>query len=295
MKFSPGRTALQALLITTALVACTSKDQTSNLSGADTTDYEQQPPITVIEQISKNLPSPCEIPFLLESTGAEFNPSLVSEKDKASQYMGRREKAALNLGVYAADVGYLAVYNKTQDAIDFIASAKSLADNLGVVEGFDTKMIERFEKNIDNQDSLCRLIDAESKKVQDYLKGQNRTYVAALMITGSFVEGLYISTGIIRTYPPDFPEETKNTILAGLIRVILQQEESVDELLPLLNQLKESPIVTSLKDNLGKLQASYKALNIDERLKTDPAGVINDRNLKDITAVTEQIRNDITK
>jgi hypothetical protein len=293
MKFSPGRILLPATLL--ALAACSTKDQTSTLPGEDTTDYAQQLPIEVIDQISKNLPSPCEVPYLLESTGAEFNPSLVSNKDKASQYMGRREKAALNLGVYAADVGYLAVYTKTQEAIDYIAAAKSLADNLTVVDGFDTRMIERFEKNIGNQDSLCRLIDSESKKVQKYLNTQNRTDVAALMLTGSFVEGLYISTGIIRTYPPDFPKETRNTILAGLIRVILQQEESVNELVPMVNQLQGSALITSLKDNLGKLQASYKALNIDERLKTDPAGVISDQNLKDITSITEQIRNEITK
>src|SRR4051812_41404805 len=60
-----------------------------------------------IQDLVYNIPSPSEIPYLLEATGAEFNQSLINDRKKADTYASRSDKAALNLGVYAADIGYL--------------------------------------------------------------------------------------------------------------------------------------------------------------------------------------------
>src|SRR6185436_14539442 len=76
------------------------------------------------------VPPPSEIPFLLMRTGAEFNPSLVNDRKKSETY-SENEKATLNLGVYAADLGYLISYEKTQESIDYLATCKSLGDKLG--------------------------------------------------------------------------------------------------------------------------------------------------------------------
>ncbi|MGC4021305.1 MAG: hypothetical protein QM734_04860 [Cyclobacteriaceae bacterium] len=57
------------------------------------------------------------------------------------------------------------------------------------------------------------------------MKSDNRIKPAALMITGSFVEGLYISTGVIKTYPKDIlKDDDRILVLTPLIRVVLQQK-----------------------------------------------------------------------
>ena len=91
---------------------------------------------------------------MLQTTGAEFNESLINPRDKADQYASITNKAALNLGVYAADIGYLVSYDKTQEAIDYLNAAKALADGLGVIGSFDLEVLNQFEKNLSNKDSL---------------------------------------------------------------------------------------------------------------------------------------------
>src|SRR5262245_19178202 len=53
-----------------------------------------------LPDVVNNLPPPTEIPYLLQSTGAEFNGSLINDKKMAPQYNAKTEKAALNLGIY---------------------------------------------------------------------------------------------------------------------------------------------------------------------------------------------------
>ncbi|HET9486699.1 MAG TPA: hypothetical protein VFO54_04670, partial [Chryseosolibacter sp.] len=72
-----------------------------------------------IEGLTYNIPPPSEIPYMLQATGAEFNQSLVNSREKVDQYTTHNDRAALNLGVYAADIGYLTSYDKTQEALDY--------------------------------------------------------------------------------------------------------------------------------------------------------------------------------
>src|ERR1044071_9366247 len=52
-----------------------------------------------IQDVAYNIPSPSEIPYLLEAAGAEFNQGLINERKKAESYATKNDKAALNLGV----------------------------------------------------------------------------------------------------------------------------------------------------------------------------------------------------
>jgi len=119
-----------------------------------------------IEEVVYNIPSPSEIPYLLQATGAEFNESLVNSKAKVDQYATRTDKAALNLGVYAADIGYLSSYDKTQEAIDYLGACKTLADNLGIIGSFDVEVLKKFEENISNKDSLTHMLDRTNKNTE---------------------------------------------------------------------------------------------------------------------------------
>jgi hypothetical protein len=150
-----------------------------------------------IEDVIYNIPSPTEIPYLLQATGAEYNESLVNPRSKVDQYASRTDKAALNLGIYAADIGYLTSYEKTQESIDYLNACKTLADNLGVIGTFDINILKRFEANISNKDSLAALLNETVDQTEKFLKDDSRNKLAALVVSGSFVEGLHISTGLI--------------------------------------------------------------------------------------------------
>jgi hypothetical protein len=245
-----------------------------------------------IEGIVYNMPPPTEIPYLLEATGAEFNQTLINDRKKVDAYASRSDKAAMNLGVYAADIGYLTSYDKTQEAIDYLNACKTLADNLGIIGSFDMEVLKQFEANIANKDSLASLLNATVMKTETFLKDDSRNKLAAMVLTGSFVEGLYISTGLIKSYPKNLlADDQRNLVLTPIMRVVLQQKESVDELLKMLNNSEQTEPVLTITSQLTALQASYRALNIEEQIRNNKANmVLTDKNLADITAIVEKLR-----
>jgi hypothetical protein len=249
-----------------------------------------------LEELAYNIPRPSEIPYMLQATGAEFNESLINSRDKADQYTSLTNKAALNLGVYAADIGYLTSYDKTQESIDYLNSAKSLADGLGVIGSFDMELLEQFEKNISNKDSVTHLLDRTIRKTQEFLKDDNRNKLSALIVTGSFIEGLYIATGLVKTYPKDLlPTDSKNLILTPIIRVVLERKEAVSELTKMLGKLEQTEPINTILPDLKALEAEYAAINIEEQIRNNKANlVLSDKNLIQITNLVEKIRKTIT-
>lgn len=250
-----------------------------------------------IQDVVYNIPAPAEIPYLLQQTGAEFNQTLLNDRKKVDQYLTRNDKAALNLGAYAADIGYLSSYDKTQEAIDYLNSAKKLADNLGVIGSFDVEILKKFEKNISNKDSLTTLLNGAVQKTEKYLKDDSRNKLAALILTGSFIEGLYISTGLIKTYPKNLlKDDQRNLILTPLIQVILQQRKSIEELAKMLATVEQTSPVTTIQTDLNDLLASYRSLNIEEQIKNNRSDlVLTDKHLLEITKIVEKMRKDIVE
>jgi len=250
-----------------------------------------------IEGVIVHIPSPAELPYLLQATGADFNASLINSKESADKYMSTFDKAAMNLGIYAADIGYLSSYEQTQEALDYLQVAKKLADHLGVVDAVDQVVMERFEKNIDEKDSLYKIINGAIENVDQYLKTEARNRVAALVTTGSFIEGLYVSTELVRTYPKDLlPDDARNLILTPVIRIILDQEKSVGELIKLIESLPEDKLTGQIKKDLVTLQNDYAKLNMEDQIKNNRADLmLTDKTLEDITATVARMRADIIK
>jgi len=286
------RYGILLLVLTLGLWSCGSKKE--NNENSDEFKQAEESLTEEIKDVENNLPSPTEIPYLLQATGAEFNQSLLNDKKKADSYLTRNDKAALNLGIYASDIGYLVSYDKTQEAIDYVNASKKLANGLGVLGAFDQEVLKRFEKNIAQKDSLTNLVNDAVKQTEKYLKSDNRIKPAALMIAGSFIEGLYISTGLIKSYPKDLKEEDRMLVLTPLLRVVLQQRESIDELVKMLGSVEQTEPVTGILEQLNSLEASYRALNIEEKIKNNQADkILNDKNLADITSSIEKLRKSI--
>ncbi|HWY37234.1 MAG TPA: hypothetical protein VNY73_01650, partial [Bacteroidia bacterium] len=66
-----------------------------------------------------SIPSPLQTAMLIQKTGAAYDKTLLNSKENMNQYATDFAKA-LNLGIYGADLGYVNMYNKTQDAISYL-------------------------------------------------------------------------------------------------------------------------------------------------------------------------------
>ena len=283
------------LMVITILASCSKSGEDKNENSREF-DEANESLNDQIEEFSYNIPPPSEIPYLLQATGAEFNPSLVNSREKVDQYTSQNDKAALNLGVYAADIGYLTSYDKTQEAIDYLTACKTLSDDLGLVGTFDAELLEKFEKNIANKDSLTRLLDRTMKESEKYLRDDSRNKLSSLVIAGSFIEGLYIATGLVKSYPRNIlPEDNRNLVLTPLMRVVLEQKNSVSEVVKMLEAAEQTETVTAIKEDFKKLEETYQNLNIEEQIKNNRADlVLSDKNLAGITEIVEKIRKRVT-
>ena len=295
MKFKPNALLVLTLVAFFGLWSCCPKgDKDKNSSEFDEAQKSLK---EEIKDIAYNIPPPSEIPYLLQQTGAEFNQSLINDRKKADAYGSQPDKAALNLGVFTADIGYLSSYEKTQESIDYLNACKNLADKLGVTGSFDRATLQKFEANIANKDSLAALLDDAIKKTDKYLKDGNRSKLGALLVTGSFVESLYISTGIIKSYPKNIlPDDTRNLVLTPLIRIIIDQKKSVGEVTKMLSSVDQTGPIPTIVADLKSLESSYNSLNIEEQIKNNKANlVLSDKNLEEITRLVEKLRGDIVQ
>ena len=286
-------TRLLTITLIAVLFSCGGEKQ-SNENASEEFDQAQSELKEQIEEVLYQIPPPSEIPYLLEATGADFNESLINDESKVDQYRTTERVSSLNLGIYATDMGYLSSYNKTQEAMNYLTTSKTLADHLGVTGAFDVELLKRFEDNLGSKDSLSAIIDESMTKTDDYLKNENRNKIAAMVLTGSFIEGLYISTELVRTYPHDLPEDARNLILIPLVRVILDQEKPLGDLIKLMESIDSEGSNSTLIEDLKDLQSSFEKLNINEQIRENkPDLVLNDETLAEITTKVGEIRKDI--
>jgi hypothetical protein len=106
-----------------------------------------------------------------------------------------------------------------------------------------------------------------------------------------------VSTELVRTYPKDLlPDDARNLILTPVIGIILKQEESIGELMKLIESLSEDELTNKIMDDLKSLQANYADLNMEDQIKNNRADLmITDETLVDITATVSKMRLDIIK
>ncbi len=294
---------MACLLGVCAFTACTPENKTEGTDQDTTaTAGTDDTPDTVRadagdgdnNRVLSGLPPTSEVPALLQLSGADFNPTLVNAAAKSTGYTTTTDKAALNLGIYASDIGYLSVYDKTQDVITYLKSAEKLANHLGLNNTFGTEMQQRFQKNVNNKDSLVKIVDETMNYVNSFLKEGNRDATAALIVTGSFVEGLYLSTGLIEKYPKDVPADVRNQTLTSLITSITKQEESLDDLIDILQEVKADPQAQAYLAQMQDLKKQFEALNLDDQIKQNRGDLmVNDKTLTGISAKVKEIRGKI--
>ena len=257
--------------------------------GSSTTkDTEELPPVDSTQSTILNvngeifsIPSPIQTAFLIKGSGAVYSKDIINAPSKSSQYSSNFSKA-LNLGIYGADLGYVTIYDQTQDAIGYLNAAKRLADELGVAGAFDAATIERFTKNLGQKDSMLVLVGVAYRSSDTYLKNNDRNDVSGLVLAGGWLESLYFATNVYKTKPN---EDVK--------RRIAEQKSSLQSLVKLLTQYYSQPEYTEFVDNLNDLSTVFDGVEFTytyEKPVTDVDKKITTVNSKSEVKITpEQI------
>jgi hypothetical protein len=253
-----------------------------------------------MEDMVENLSSPIEMAALIKSLGVPFTKEHLSSTDNIDQYISSSSKA-FNLGIFGADLGYLNMYGRTSNVVDYLSVIKSLADDIQVGQFFDFPTLKRLATNNENIDSLIFISVHSFNQIDRYLRENRRGNLSALMIAGVWTEGLYLATQV-----------ASESADAALAERIGEQKIILDKLLLILRNYEgtDSFAKKVIKD-LEEIQSIYKGVTISYEMGEpemieengqltiiqNETSIVNitDEQLNKLIDITERKRNKLIK
>lgn len=294
------RNFLIILLVLSVIISCKpSRDKTETLDIDESELVEGELEISkeVIDDIIQSVSSPVEMAALIKELGIEFSNKYLAPTDDVDK-LSSSFKQSLSLGVYGADLGYLNIYNKTASVIEYISAIKTLADEIRVGQFFDFTVLKRLAQNYQNLDSLMYMSLHSFNEMDQYLRDNNRSSLSALIITGVWIEGLYLATQVAKDSPHP-----------ALAERIGEQKIILEKLLLIINNFRNDRQFASLLDDLNTINKEFKDIEITyipgEPEPKEENGMliiiqheesvvkITDEQLQSIIATTEEIRNNL--
>jgi len=250
-----GRVFLLVIIMFIGFSCRNSKNKTSEFvfpqsDSVPVSEAEKLSP-EAIADISKNISSPVEIANLLQALQVPFSPGYLAESIDPNRQSTNFDKA-LKLGILGADLGYLNMYEKTGSSLEVLSSIRKIAEDIKVGQFFDFESIKRLSKNKSNLDSLLFISIDSYSKIDNYLRGNNRGQLSALMIIGVWIEGQYLATQVVNQYP--------DKILADRIG---EQKIILNDLLLLISPYcNRDSEFTSLCKDMQDIKDKYRDIRI---------------------------------
>jgi hypothetical protein len=245
--------------------------------------------VAEVPTTSYSLPSPLQIASIFKKSGLKFKDGLTNGEKDPSIYATNMSKS-INLGVYSADLSYCVLNKQSQQAMNYIKLARTLADNLGMGSVFEEgNLLKRFEKNLGNEDSLAYII-AELQMVTDmYLDENDQQQITSLVFAGAWVESMYIGSKVFEKGKEQGLSNKlaeQMNILGSIVNALKVEEKKDAGITGLIADLN---VIKDVYDGLGSVKAaSAKTDNEDIPMLT------NDE-LAQLSAKIEVLRNKFVK
>jgi hypothetical protein len=252
--------------------------------------------VNKVRDVFYTIPSSIEISQLLKESGAKYSETFPSDPNNVAKYTSKKGQA-INLGIYAADLSYAGIYEQKEESMLYLKCANTLSTALGIPDAFGESTISRINDNMNNQDSLLSIITKDYWNTDKYLTNNDRPEISALIITGGWIEGLYIATQIA-THSDNNPK---------LLNRVAEQKTSLDDLIDLVGTYPSEPTTQGVMAQLKKIQDSYTGITVENnrtKVSTDSSKntttiggtekvIMTPEQLKHITDVTAEVRNQI--
>jgi hypothetical protein len=253
----------------------------------------------IMGEVIGNISSPVEMAGLFKSSGVAFTQRILNDPDKVSHYE-TSFKRALNLGVFSADLGYINTFDKNNIVVSYLMAVKNLADGIRVGQFFDFNALHRLATSSTNLDTLMEMSVTSFNKMDSYLREQNRSNVSSLIVTGAWIEGLYIASNVVKeSGDKDLSlriAEQKNII--NILEIILSNYEKEADFASLVKEIKNlkvayEPIrITTELGEPKRIEKDGSLIYIQDEIST-----VNyeDEDLNNIMSIIEDIRNSIVE
>ncbi len=240
---------LASLLISVVFVFASCNSGSKQNQKTDAVQIEKAEVKNEVREFVYPLPTSYEIVEMLNKIEAAYIFDLSNSPANASKYITEKQQA-LNLGVYGGDLSYASTYNQKQETIDFIDASKTLLEGLDLQAAVSEDLPAQIEANEDNKEALVELITDSFYDTYDFLQRNNRAPVSALVMSGAWVEGLYIATHI--------SEETFNS--KEMIEIVLKQKDPLVKLMEILSDYKDDQAVAETIEDLSTIANIYAGI-----------------------------------
>lgn len=241
-----------------------------------------------------SVPSPIQTALLIQKSGVTYDKNILSIPGKVNTYSTDFARA-LNLGIYGADLGYVSLYNQTQDALGYLASIKQLTDKLGISAAFDGPTMERIKNNITNKDSMMVLVGIAYRGSDAYLKENQRTDISSLILTGGWIESMHFSLSAYKTKSTDpirFRIAEQKQALGSIIKILGgYSTPEVTELTKMLTDL--SKVYDGIQFKYNFVEPVTDTVKKVTYINSTTEVIITDEQLKQIGDKLDAIRNKI--
>ncbi|HOU99148.1 MAG TPA: hypothetical protein PLP65_09920 [Bacteroidales bacterium] len=226
------------------LFSCNDSVPPSNSLLVDSSETESD-----LQKTAVKVPSPIELYIFMYNADAKYAKENLNSIDNHSKYISKHKKA-LNLGIYASDLAYCTVFKQNKETFSYFSVTKKMADELGLTEGFDEKIVKRIDQNMSNSDSLYQISNDSYATAVRFLEQQGKEDLLPLMVTGAWIESVNLAIKSV----PKF--DANNEIVVR----IADQGLLLENILELFQYVKDDPEFKEIMDKLLDLQQSYDKL-----------------------------------
>jgi len=232
---------LAAAAFSAGLISCTGKQEKKRDTPTAEEKLERE-----IREYTYPLPSAFEVANMLNQIEASYIVGISNDSQNAENYFSERDKA-VNLGIYAADLAYATTYNQKAEINSCFTACQTLVQELDFTAAFDQELPDQIEANLNNKDKLVEIVTNMFENTYSYLNSQGRTEISYLIMTGTVVEGLYLTTHI-----------SENTFQnPKIIQAILFQKEPLMKLEKMIENFKDAELMKDAYGDIKQINAVY--------------------------------------
>jgi hypothetical protein len=232
------------------------------------------------------LPAPLQVATMLRLDKEPFDSRYLAAGVPQTNFATNYSRA-LNTGVYLVDMGYASIYDQRQASLNHARAVEKLMTDLGIKSTIKQGMVKRFEANLTNNDSLCKIILESYGQTHNYFQENGREEVGLFIMCGSYVEGLNI---ILHS-----KEVLNNSQLKNLVG---QQKIFLDNILVLCDYMTHQEEVQELRQTLKEIEKGFSGITFN--MSETPQGAIATQcsitpdQLKQLTEKVHMVRRKIT-
>ena len=269
-------------LVSTFIISCQSENQ-SNGQVQDSENISENQKnhsieVEIVEQDFEFMPpSPIQIASILKKANMNYEEGLTNKVSKSKLY-STKFKQSINFGVYACDLAYCVTNDKFAEASKYLKVSKEMASKIGLESIFlSDNLVERFEKNVGNQDSIMSILFDIQIMTDDYIQDNDLIDLSVIYFTGAWVEGMNIGTHTIlgnNDHKISVLLSEQMTIARSLIKGLRAVENQTDDLIDLTDHIEE--VVDSYHNLWSVKQEGENIEYLDVELKHEEAVSISE-------------------